>query len=297
MHTRPPISALLILIALHVGLLGMTYAEEIERLDTVRGTGCYRFGNDEVLAKARLVAMAFAKESAVRSHRAFIESTTRVKHYQIEDDLVQTVSATLLQEITIETELHKIREICVTLRGKIDPVFVYKMLTQRLSAIEISREAQKVAVPTSPMSGLKVWTNKKDGRFIENDKLIIYVQSDRDAYLKLDYFQADGTVVHLVPNVYREQNFIKGGKTYSFGDDTSQQWFEIKAPYGTETIKAIIGSTPFEITADDDTTRNDSRTYLNNLRGIKVIGAAASVEIKTDSLAMGNYRQTTKYTQ
>jgi hypothetical protein len=45
--------------------------------------------------------------------------------------------------------------------------------------------------------------------------LVIYVQSDRDAYLKLDYFQADGTVVHLVPNVYRGQAFIKGGKKYA----------------------------------------------------------------------------------
>mgnify|MGYP001612981835 FL=1 len=117
------------------------------------------------------------------------------------------------------------------------------------------------------------------------------MQSDRDAYLKLDYFQADGTVVHLVPNVYRGQAFIKGGKKYAFGDETSPEQFVISEPYGAETIKAITGVRPFETAADEDKPRGDSREYLQRLRGIKVVAASSSAELSTESRAVADYKK------
>jgi hypothetical protein len=114
--------------------------------------------------------------------------------------------------------------------ARISPVSVEDMIRQRVNAKEIAQTAQTTLVPDQPAFGLKVWTNKANGRLLEDERLVIYVQSDRDAYLKLDYFQADGTVVHLVPNVYRGQAFIKGGKQYAFGDESSPEQFVIKGP-------------------------------------------------------------------
>ena len=37
-------------------------------LETVRGSGCYKFGDEETPAKARRGAMAIAQEEAVRKH-------------------------------------------------------------------------------------------------------------------------------------------------------------------------------------------------------------------------------------
>jgi hypothetical protein len=168
------------------------------------------------------------------------------------------------------------------------------MIRQRLNAKEIARDAQGALVPEKPAFGLKVWTNKPDGRFLEDEKVVIYVQSDRDAYLKLDYFQADGTVVHLVPNVYRGQAFIKGGKKYAFGDETSPEQFIIRPPYGTEAIKAVVAVRPFETGAEGEPSLSDSRTYLQSgLRGIKVVAATSSVEISTESHAVADYKKGT----
>jgi hypothetical protein len=260
-------------------------------LETVRGSGCYKFGDEETPAKARRAATAIAQEQAIRSHRVFVESSSRVKNFQLEEDVIQTASAAMLQDIKIENEERKAQEICITMSAKISPVSVEDMIRQRLNAKEIAQTAQTVLVPDQPAFGLKVWTNKPDGRLLEDDNLIIYVQSDRDAYLKLDYFQADGTVVHLVPNLYRGQAFIKGGKKYAFGDDASPEHFVIKGPFGTETIKAMAGVRPFE-TDEKSEAVSDSRAYLKSgLRGIKVVAATSSVELNTESRSVADYKK------
>ena len=263
-------------------------------LETVRGSGCYKFGDEETPAKARKGAMALAQEDAVRKHHVFVESSQRVKNFQLEEDLIQTASAAMLQEIQVEKEERKAQEICITITAKISPVSIEDMIRKRLNAKEIAQSAKAALVPNQPTFGLKVWTNKPEGRFLENEKLIIYLQSDRDAYLKLDYFQADGTVVHLVPNVYRGQAFIKGGKKYAFGDETSPEQFVINAPYGTEAIKAIVAIRPFDSEVEGEPSVSDSREYLKSgLRGIKVVAATSSVEISTESHAVADYKKST----
>lgn len=280
-----------------LALPSLAQAEMGKNLEMVRGTGCYKFGDEETPAKAKRTATTIAQEQAIRSHRVFVESSTRVKNFQLEEDLIQTASAAMLQDIKIENEERKAQEICITLSAKISPVSMEDMIRQRVGSKEIVQTAQNALVPDQPSFGIKVWTNKTAGHFLEDEKLVIYVQSDRDAYLKLDYFQADGTVVHLVPNMYRGQAFIKGGKKYAFGDESSPEQFVIKAPFGSEIIKAIAGVRPFDTALESTEAVSDSRTYLNGLqtglRGIKVVAAAASVELKTESQAVSEYKKGT----
>lgn len=275
--------------------LALVQADTGKNLETVRGSGCYKFGDEETPAKARRGATAIAQEQAIRSHRVFVESSLRVKNFQLEEDVIQTASAAMLQDIKIENEERKAQEICITLTAKISPVSVEDMIRQRVNAKEIAQTAQSTLVPSQPSFGLKVWTNKPNGQFMEGEKLVIYVQSDRDGYLKLDYFQADGTVAHLVPNVYRGQAVIKGGKKYAFGDETSPEQFLVGAPYGTEAVKAIVGVRPFEAELNSNEAVSDSRAYLNGLqsglRGIKVVAATSSVELTTQSRAVADHKK------
>ena len=111
----------------------------------------------------------------------------------------------------------------------------------------------------------------------------------------MDYFQADGTVVHLVPNIYRGQAYITGGKTYSFGDDSDSAQFVINGPYGDEVIKAMVGLQPFPLPSQSDTTRSESKSYINGLqsklRGVKVVAATASISLKTESNSVAEYKK------
>lgn len=235
--------------------------------------------------------MVKAQEEAVRSFGVFVKSSSRIKNFQMEEDIIQTTSAAMLQDIVVEEEERKPQEICITLRARISPVSLEEMIKQRLGAKEIAQEAQATLNPPQPKFGVKVWTNKPNGRYSEGEKLIVYIQVERDAYLKLDYFQADGTVVHLVPNMFRGQAFIQAGKTYSFGDEASPEQFLIQEPYGAEVIKAITGVQPFDVTADDEKPVGDSKAYLNRLRGIKVVAATSSVDLHSESRAVSEYKK------
>lgn len=284
----------LIMLFVHLllaGLSSVAYAEGVKSLETVRGHACYGFGDDQTPAQARRGAMIKAQEDAVRNHGVFVKSSSRIKNFQLEEDIIQTTSAAMLQEVTVEKEERKPQELCITLRAKISPISVEDMIKQRIAAKEIAQEAKTTLVPSQPKFGLKVWTNKPSGHFTEGEKLIVYVQSERDAYLKLDYFQADGTVTHLVPNLYRGQAFITGGKTYSFGDEASPEQYIINEPYGVEAIKAITGVRPFEAAADEAGATGDSRNYLGQLRGIKVVAATSSVELNTTSRTVAEYKK------
>ena len=260
-------------------------------LEVVRGSGCYRFGDDETPAKAKRAAMALAQEEAVRRHRVFVEASTRVKNFQLDEDVVRTASAAFLQDVVIEKEERQNQEICVTLTAKLSPISAEEMLRQKLAAKEISQKVETALIPSKQAFGLKIWTNKKENTFIEDDRLIIYVKSDRDAYLKLDYFQADGKVVHLVPNIYRGQEKIIGGETYTFGDEYSPDQFIVKEPYGDEIIKAVVSSKPFDIPNAAEAV-GESRTYLQEgLRGIKLVAAEASLPLKTMSKNVDEYNK------
>ncbi len=270
---------------------GARAAEGGRGLETVRGYACYGFGDDQTPAQARRGAMVKAQEEAVRSFGVFVKSSSRIKNFQMEEDIIQTTSAAMLQDIVVEKEERKPQEICITLRARISPVSLEEMIKQRLGAKEIAQEAQATLNPPQPKFGVKVWTNKPNGRYSEGEKLIVYIQVERDAYLKLDYFQADGTVVHLVPNMFRGQAFIQAGKTYSFGDEASPEQFLIQEPYGAEVIKAITGVQPFDVTADDEKPVGDSKAYLNRLRGIKVVAATSSVDLHSESRAVSEYKK------
>ena len=201
----------------------------------------------------------------------------------------------MLKGTTVEKEERKPQEVCVTIAASLNTNSVEELIRQRLAAKEVAIEVKNVAVPAQQDFGLKVWTNKPTNRFVENERLIIYVQSDRDAYLKLDYFQANETVAHLVPNKYRGQGHIAGGKTYAFGDDMSPEQLIIQEPYGDEVIKAIASVRPFDLSNEPVEDIGDSRVYIKSkLRGIRLVAAESSVSLKTESTAVAEQKQALK---
>lgn len=263
--------------------------------ETVRGTYCYRYGDNEAFTKARETAINIALKEAIRSHRVFVESSTRVKNFQLEDDIIATTSGMMLKDTSVEKEVRKPQEICVTITASFNPSSTEELIRQRLAAKEVVIEAKAAVVPAQQGFGLKVWTNKPTNSFLENERLIIYVKSDRDAYLKLDYFQANETVAHLVPNMYRGQGHIIGGQTYAFGDDTSPEHFIVQEPYGDEIIKAIASITPFDLSNEPTEAIDDSHAYIRTkLRGIKLVAAEFSVSLKTAGTAVSDQKNAAK---
>lgn len=268
-----------------------------KKVETVQGYGCYFYGDDETPAKAKKAARILAQEQAVRHHQVYIKSQSRIKNLILDEDIIQATSAAILHHIVILKEEKKTQEICVSLSAEINPVSMEELINQQITAKELADDAETLFVPQQPAFGLRVWTNKADGRFLEGDGLIIFVESERDAYVKIDYFQADGTVVHLVPNVFNRRTFIQAGRRYAFGDGEGAEMFVVSPPFGAETIKVIASTRPLRGSLPQPKqSLSDSRTYLRDmrtsLRGISIVSpASASVRLRTESKVVKAYKE------
>lgn len=142
-----------------------------------------------------------------------------------------------------------------------------------------------VPTPAQSKFGLKVWTNKPDGRFYAGEQLTVYVQSERDAYLKLDYCQANGALAQLVPNIHRGQLHLLAGETHTIGDALDPEKIVIREPYGKETITAITGVQEFKLEADEDKSAGNCQ---DRPRGVEMTSSAtAAVGLHTESRAVG----------
>lgn len=268
--------------------------------EPVQGRYCYTMGDQETPARAKRAAEARAREQAVANHRVYVQSASTVKNFQLEDDLIQTVSAGLLSDVRTAFE-EKGREICASVTAQISPVKLDELIRQQTKAKDVAQAAQAPLVAGASF-GLRLWTNKPEGRFVEGDPLIVSVQSERDGYLKLDYYQADGTVVHLVPNPHRGEMYVRAGQPYVFGEGSSES-FTVTGPFGAETIKAFVSTARIDDPVTASRMTEDSRQYLQDLkngsRGVRInpgAGAAqwgeAAISLTTASRAVTQYAMT-----
>jgi hypothetical protein len=96
---------------------------------------------------------------------------------------------------------------------------------------------------------LGVWTDKgMDAVYVDGETLMVYILPETDAYLQVDYYQVDGKVVHLLPNMW-ENNFVKAGKPYIIGKSKSGQYvFVVGPPFGQELLVVLASQTPIQVT-------------------------------------------------
>lgn len=113
---------------------------------------------------------------------------------------------------------------------------------------------------------IKVQSDKGENAiYVEGEKLIVHISSARDAYLQVDYYQADGTVVHLLPNT-REINFVEGGKTLSIGTSKNGFQFIFTPPFGRELLTVIATDNPLEGTQEKPILFESATAYIERLK-------------------------------
>lgn len=240
---------------------------EAASLETVNGDACYQYGDRESLLEAKNMALGLAKQRAIESHRVFVESSTTVSNYQLTEDIIKSLSRASLRNMKILKEEQEGRKMCVAVTAQLDPADVAALINQRVNAKDVAKAAQVPLLSGPSAFRLKVWTNKEPAAFREGERLVIYVWSERDAYLKLDYYQANGEVVHLVPNLFARQALIRAGQTYAFGGPDSPYEFLVKTPFGAEAIKALAATQPFDRGLTESQATADARKYLKDIQG------------------------------
>lgn len=83
-------------------------------------------------------------------------------------------------------------------------------------------------------------------RYIQGDNLVLGLTAPSyDAYLYVDYYQADGGVVHLLPSTPAQHKRYTAGQSFTIGEPQKggKQW-QVQAPFGTELIVILASRDP-----------------------------------------------------
>lgn len=257
-----------------------------EPLETVKGHNCYSYSDRETPEQARRIAKMNALRDALENHRVYIQNKTLIDKLQVKEDFILSLSEGVLRAVEITKEEEQGRKICIEIKAKIDPTSVQDDIERRVSLRE-NLEDQERFWSENANSDLRldITINKEDGRYKKGEFLVISVKSNRDGFLKLDYCQADGTVVHLVPNMFSGSAHIKAEEVKEFGGEESLERFVVTGPFGDEWITGLLSTQPFPNAMQAPTLVGDCRTYNEGIkiqtRGIQVKLGAAIVKLQT----------------
>ncbi len=111
-----------------------------------------------------------------------------------------------------------------------------------------------------PPLAVKIWTGKKTYRAGENIK--IFLQGNKDFYALVVYRDAEGGLVQLLPNQYRQGQRFAAGRTYAIPNDKDAFDLEVGPPFGSENVLVFASTAPLPEMAGDDIGRG-----LKQLRG------------------------------
>lgn len=112
--------------------------------------------------------------------------------------------------------------------------------------------------------GLKVAAaSARDARLREGELVLIQTtNADYDGYLWVDYYTADGAVMHL--NAGRAQPLMRAGQTIELGRNIPSSWL-VAPPFGAVLLTVLSSPTPFN-EATDRPPFELASTYLQRLR-------------------------------
>lgn len=126
-----------------------------------------------------------------------------------------------------------------------------------------------VAPPVGGVTPPRIESAHPDMAFKDGERLVLTVtNASIDGYLYVDYIDDDGTVAHMVPSPRHPQNSVRAGQEVKVGaakgEQTTEQAYEVSAPFGKRMILVTTAREPLFAEARDQV--ETAATYLVALR-------------------------------
>lgn len=227
-------------------------------------------GEDKSKKQTETEAYGNAKRNAVESASTYIKSETRIKDLELEKDLIDSYANATVRIIqVIEKRWYQNPSMgdCYRVRLKAEVVPDDKGMAK------IAREERLGDDPSAPLR-VRLWTDKKAYR--QAEKIRIFIRGNKPFYARILYKDTKGSLLQLLPNPYRSDNYFQGAVVYEIPSGGDQFELEVSPPFGEESIVVYAGSSPLgEIGLKDEgavykvTTR--AKDVGHRTRGIKII--------------------------
>lgn len=227
-------------------------------------------GEDRTKRQTEETALQDAKRKAIEQVSTYIRSEAQVKDFELQKDIVNAYAnakVRIIEQKGIwDSEPPKVGD-CFRIKIKAE-VIPDESAMKRLS------EAKELDDPSLPLK-VQVWTEKKE--YQRGEKIKIYLKGNKPFYARVLYKQADGSLIQLLPNPYRKDNYFQGGVIYEIPSGPDRFELEVTPPFGEEGIIVYAstgepGSVELEEAGGVYKIRTSLEDYSEKTRGIKITG-------------------------
>jgi hypothetical protein len=236
-------------------------------INNATGYGC--MGDDKSKKETERAAMADAKRNAAEQALSYIKSETSVKNMELQQDIISSYSnatVRILEELRKEWYRDTSAGDCfkVTIRAEVIPD---EKVTKNLLKNSFASDS-----PDAPLK-VSIWTGKE--RYKKGDRIKIYIKGNKPFYANVLYRNSKGTMLQLLPNPYRKENYFNGGVMYEIPSGNDKFELEVSPPFGKEDIVVYASTTPLgdvslEAMGGVYKVNTDSDTIATATRGVKL---------------------------
>jgi hypothetical protein len=197
-------------------------------------------GDDKSRKETEQAAVNDAKRKATEYAATYIRSETRVKDLALEKDLLNAYAHAQVKVIReLEKGWYKDAASGDCYRAKLQLEVIPD--EKSMAAVTARNQGLLEIEPTAPLS-VRVWTDKQEYR--QGQKIRIYLKSNKPFYGRVVYKDAADSVVQLLPNPYRQDNYFNGGVVYELPSGEDRFELEVAPPFGSEGITVYAGTAP-----------------------------------------------------
>ncbi|MCX7965896.1 MAG: DUF4384 domain-containing protein [Syntrophorhabdaceae bacterium] len=223
---------------------------------------------DRTKRQTEEVGLADAKRKAIEQVSTYIQAETQIKDFEIQKDVINAYANAKVKIISSsgrwDSEPPKIGD-CYRVKIKAEVIPDEKVL-EKISKAGISDD------PSIPLQ-VQLWTEKKQYR--AGEKIKIFLKGNKPFYARVVYKQADGSLVQILPNPYRRDNYFQGGTIYEIPSGPDRFELEVTPPFGEESITVYastseLGAVEVEPAGGVYLIKTKSEDIADKTRGVKI---------------------------
>jgi hypothetical protein len=244
-------------------------------------------GDDKSRKATESSAVTEAKRKATESVSSYIKSETVGNMGVIEKDLISAYAnaqVKVLQELLKEWYKEQSSGDCYRVKLKMEIIPDEKAM---LAAAQKNQETIESA-PSAPLN-IKIWTDKQEYR--EGEKMKVFIKANKPFYAQVVYAQADNSLVQLLPNPYRDQNYFNGSTVYEIPSGDDRFDLKVTPPFGTENITVYASTSPTG--SLDVTSAGGVFAIANKLTDVSRITRGVSIDQKGSGSSVAEFAEAT----
>lgn len=204
------------------------------------GEGYACMGDDKSRKVTETTAIADAKRKATESASTYLQSETHIKDAMLEKDLLSAYAnaqVKVLQELLKEWYKEQGLGDCYRVKLKVEVIPDEKAMAGNAKKNQDVLESD----PSGPLA-IKVWTDKQE--YVQGERMKVFIKGNKPFYAHVVYKQADNSLLQLLPNPYRDQNYFNGGVVYEIPSGEDRFDLEVSPPYGAENVTVYASTSP-----------------------------------------------------